>query len=238
MNLDAAYAATLVKPSDINELLPVLHDYAAECENVTEFGTRFGASTTCFLHARPKRLTAYDLQQQPGVVERLAHLALEVGVRFRFVTAGVRHVRIKTTDLLFIDTWHVCEQLRAELYSHSNRVRRYIAIHDTVTFGEVGETAGHRGLWPAIIQFLLDHAEWKLIEQRTNNGLTILGRRPPKAGRARRRRTKTAGNATPIQVKKTAERKVALVFNEEASSLQKTQPLANLAPARIRQRQL
>lgn len=182
MDLDAAYAAALATPSDINELLPVLHDYAAECENVTEFGTRLGVSTTCFLHARPRRLTAYDLRRQPGVVERLAQLALEGGVQFQFVTADVRRVRIETTDLLFIDTWHVCDQLRTELYIHSRRVRRYIAIHDTVTFGEVGETVGHRGLWPAVIQFLLDHAEWKLIEQRTrNNGLTILARRPPGA---------------------------------------------------------
>jgi|KBSSwiStaDraftv2_1062776.scaffolds.fasta_scaffold174202_2 hypothetical protein len=39
---------------------------------------------------------------------------------------------------LFIDTWHVCEQLETELSRHSVRVRRYLVMHDTVTFGEVG----------------------------------------------------------------------------------------------------
>jgi hypothetical protein len=178
MNLDAAYAAALAKPSDINELLPVLHEYAAGCEHVTEFGTRLGVSTTCFLHARPQRLTAYDIQRQPGVVEGLTKFALEVGVQFDFVLADVRHIQIEPTDLLFIDTWHICEQLQAELSRNADRVYRHIAMHDTVTFGEVGETAGHRGLWPAIIQFLFDHPEWTLVEQRIrNNGLTILGRR-------------------------------------------------------------
>jgi len=62
-------------------------------------------------------------------------------------------------------------------------VRRHLVLHDTTTYGEVGEEPGHRGLWPAIEEFLQEHPEWTLTARLTNNnGLTILTR---------------AGNPTP-----------------------------------------
>jgi hypothetical protein len=40
---------------------------------------------------------------------------------------------------LFIDTWHQYEQLDQELNKHSNKVRKYIAFHDTHTYAINGE---------------------------------------------------------------------------------------------------
>jgi predicted O-methyltransferase YrrM len=176
--LDAAYSAMVATPSDINELLPVLHHYGSLSAHITEMGTRSGVSTVSFLHTRPRKLIAYDIKRSPEVAQNLNELAIEAGVAFEFIQADTRLVHIEPTDLLFIDTWHVYEQLRIELFRHAAQVRRYIVMHDTVSFGELGETQGHRGLWPAIIEFLQMHPEWFLVEQYIrSNGLTVLAQR-------------------------------------------------------------
>ena len=91
-------------------------------------------------------------------------------------------VEIDETDLLFIDTWHCYEQLRLELRRHASKVKKYIAFHDTQTYGTRSEEfmgrVGSNGLLPAIIHFLIDTPnEWKFKIHRTNNnGLTVLER--------------------------------------------------------------
>lgn len=93
-----------------------------------------------------------------------------------FHEADVRVVEITETDLLFIDTWHVYEQLREDLRRHAGKVRHLIVLHDTTTFGEQGEMAGHRSLWPAVEEYLAE-GTFRLQARTTNNhGLTVLQR--------------------------------------------------------------
>jgi hypothetical protein len=140
---------------------------------VTEFGTRGGVSTTALLFAQPDTFVTYDKVKYPQV-DRLKALAGRT--RFHLVQADVLSVEIEETDLLFIDTWHVYEQLAEELRRHAGKARKYIVLHDTTTFGERGESPGHRGLWPAVEEFLAKGG-FRLRERRTNNnGLTILER--------------------------------------------------------------
>lgn len=104
--------------------------------------------------------------------------AEDAGVKFAFHAADVLTISIEPTELLLIDTLHTEEQLRAELQLHASRVARFIALHDTTTFGDHGEVPGKNGLLPAIIDFLHHRPEWTIFEHRSNcNGLTILGRR-------------------------------------------------------------
>jgi hypothetical protein len=134
-----------------------------------------GVSTTALLFSQPERLVCYDLHKQPRV-EVLRALAGRT--EFVFHEADVRAVTIEETDLLLIDTWHVYEQLRTELRLHAGRVRRYLVLHDTTTFGEQGESPGHRGLWPAVEEFLAA-GTFRLRERYDhNNGLTVLERVP------------------------------------------------------------
>lgn len=99
-------------------------------------------------------------------------------------------------DLIFIDTWHVYGQLKRELELFSQWSQKYIIMHDTTVDEIYGESLRERmdilkqhreigfpideitkGLWPAIIEFLEKHPEWKLEKRYTNNnGLTILSR--------------------------------------------------------------
>jgi glycosyltransferase involved in cell wall biosynthesis/predicted Zn-dependent protease len=173
------YFAACRTPSDINEHLPVLVVLARGCRHVTEFGTRTGVSTTAFLYSQPDRLVCYDRVRFPQV-DRLVLVAGRTDFTFR--EADVLWAEIEETDLLFIDTLHDYEQLTQELSLHAGKARRYIVLHDTTTFGETGETPGHRGLWPAVEEFLAK-GSFRLKERRTNNnGLTVLERLGPEAG--------------------------------------------------------
>jgi tetratricopeptide (TPR) repeat protein len=172
--LQDLYREACTTPSDINEHCPTLYALAKECRHVTEMGTRTGVSTTAFLFAQPDRLVCYDRVRsaQVNVLQVLARRT-----QFVFHQADVLKVEIEETDLLFIDTWHVYEELECELRLHASRVRKYIVLHDTTTFGERGETEGHRGLWPAIEAFLAQGTFTLKQRYENNNGLTILERR-------------------------------------------------------------
>ena len=85
-----------------------------------------------------------------------------------------RKVEIVETDLLFVDSLHIYEQVQEELRLHADKARKYIVFHDTTTYADNGEFGG-RGIWPAIQEFVDSHPEWHLIERRANNnGLTTL----------------------------------------------------------------
>jgi hypothetical protein len=174
-NLAAAYQHARATVSDIFEHLPTLYRYASCCRHVTEFGTRTGVSTLALLRALPERLISYDWVRLPDV-DRLEQLARLQGVDFSFRQEDTRRVDLEPTDLLFIDTLHVRQQLEAELAVAGERVRRFLIFHDTETFGQVGEDGGE-GIWPAIAAFVRRESSWRLLEHRpANNGLTVLWR--------------------------------------------------------------
>jgi hypothetical protein len=136
-------------------------------------GTRSGVSTTALLFAQPATLVCYDKVKWP----RIQALQVLAGrTFFQFHEADVLAIDIEPTDLLFIDTWHVYEQLQQELARHGVKARQYIVLHDTTTFGERGESPERRGVWPAIEEFL--RLGLFQLKQRftNNNGLTILQR--------------------------------------------------------------
>lgn len=170
-----AYQHHCSTPSDIWEHLPVLNKLANSCDHVTEFGVRWGASTTAFLASRA-RLVSYDIVFYPEA-RVLFEQASREGRDARFINASTLDINdIDPTDMLFIDTLHTRDQLRHELRTFAHRVGRYIAMHDTTLFGDRGEDGGP-GLWEAIELFLQGNGDWKLMERYTNNnGLTVLER--------------------------------------------------------------
>ena len=96
--------------------------------------------------------------------------------RFAFYRQDVLEADIAETDLLFIDTWHVYGQLKAELERHAGKVRRYIVLHDTETYGHKGEAEGEQGLWLAVEEFLAKGGFGLKAHYKNNNGLTVLER--------------------------------------------------------------
>jgi len=180
MNITELYKYHCESPSDINEHLPTLRDLASECSTVTEMGVRWVVSTWGLAEGRPKKLTSIDIQD-PIIynidIEKVAEIIRGEGIDFNFVLADTTQCDIEETELLFIDTWHVYEQLKVELERHGNKATKYLVFHDTVTFADVGETEGHKGLLPALEEFLEANPHWKIkIHYGNNNGLLVLER--------------------------------------------------------------
>jgi hypothetical protein len=177
------YKDALNNSSHINEHLPILRDLAKQCKHITEMGVHEGISTRAFL-CEDVVLRCYDLTHYPRITE-LIKIAKESGKDVEYFKADVLEVDIEKTDLLFIDTWHVYEQLKQELELHASKVKKYLVFHDTQTFGTSGHDTsmtshyngkvGTLGLLPAIIEFVIEHPEWKFkIHKTNNNGLTVL----------------------------------------------------------------
>ena len=176
--LRATYQYAVRKSSDINEHLPMLSFLAEQCDHVTEFGVRTGESTLAFLHGlRGKysaRLRSYDINDDYGVRQAYAPLTKTDWV---FVTASTLTIpKIEPTDLLFIDTLHSYTQVSQELALHGDQAKRWIAFHDTDTFGNVGED-GNEGIGKAILEFMDARPEWRVVyHSHRNNGLTVIER--------------------------------------------------------------
>jgi tetratricopeptide (TPR) repeat protein len=174
VTLGDLYKEACSKASDINEHLPTLFALAKECRHITEFGTRSAESTTAFLYAQPERLVCYDLRKHAEVY----HLEILAGrAKLIFHLTNVLRETIEQTDLLFMNSWHVYEQLKEELRLHGSKVRKYIVIHQTSTFGTNGEGEGRRGLWPAIEEFLAEGNFVIKDRYENNNGLMVLERK-------------------------------------------------------------
>lgn len=174
-------------PSDINEHLPILKEYADKCEHVTEMGVRWVVSTWAFLASKAERIISYDLVRFSAVGPCIDVCRIQ-NKDWTFIEADVLKVDIEETDFLFIDTYHTAEQLKQELARHSSKVRKYIGFHDTTTFWERGEdsysavselqTHSEQGLKYAIEPFLAENPEWEIVYRtEKNNGLMIIGRK-------------------------------------------------------------
>lgn len=180
-NLEEIYKINCERYSDIQEHLPILKRYTEECEHVTELGVRYVVSTYAFMMGKPKRLISYDILpvENFGIDRvKLKNLAKDNGVDFDFYVGDSTKIEIEETDLLFIDTWHVYQQLIVELNKHGNKSKKYIIMHDTTTFGFFGECGEGDGLMKAINEFIEKNQHWSIYEKfENNNGLTVLKRR-------------------------------------------------------------
>ena len=181
MTLESEYLRRCLTKSDINDHLPLLRELASVCDSVVELGTRSGNSTVAFLAAQPKKLRCIDLNFKLLDVDHLRPLVAKK-TRWSLVTGNTLKFNpadIPECDLLFIDTLHTYSQITHEL-TFAPRVKRHIAIHDVVLFGDRGE---HRepGITKAILEFLesTEGRNWRVSHFATNNnGVAMLERTP------------------------------------------------------------
>lgn len=187
--IEEKYKIHCLNQSDINEHLPTLLKYGKECDHITEFGIRWVSSTWPLLLSNPKKLISIDIVKHPNVDEVIS-LAKEYNIDYCFIESDVLNIEIENTDLLFIDTLHTYNQLITELKLHSNKVSKYIILHDTVTFGYVDEYIYNNssesvknqiitktGLKNAINDFLNSEIgkNWVIFDEYpNNNGLLIM----------------------------------------------------------------
>ena len=174
MDFEKEYQDACVRVTDIHEHLPVLSDLTSQCNHVTELGVGWAQSTRAFLRHNVT-LHSYEYSPQPGIID----FFIDAKKSGRDVTLHIddtRKIEIEPTDLLFVDSLHIYEQVKTELELHADKAKKYIVFHDTTSYADNGEFGG-KGIWPAIQEFIDSHSEWQLVERRTNNnGLTTLKR--------------------------------------------------------------
>jgi hypothetical protein len=199
MSIHDFYIQACVTVSDINEHLPVLRSYASKVNHITECGVRSVVSSYAFadglLRKNPNKLIQVDLDSNENV-KNFAQKCKEEGINVIFYQQSDLECPLEQTDLLFIDTWHVYGHLKRELARWHTMVNKYIILHDTTIDADLGETVRigwnaksqsestgipveeiTNGLWPAVLEFLELHPEWRIeIRYENNNGLTVLSR--------------------------------------------------------------
>lgn len=176
MTIDERYDVLLQEPSDIQYHLPKLRELASEVDHVCEFGVRTGRSTIALLAGKPELMRSYDVNGFLLADELRNEVRDDTD--FLFVQRNTREQdigMIQWPDLLFIDTLHTRGQLFYELYYHARNVRRYVVMHDTATFGFVGEDGG-KGINDAWLPWARAYG-WKIAYETSEcNGLTVLER--------------------------------------------------------------
>ncbi len=202
--IQRSYYKKVQEVSDIHEHLPTLREISRSCGSICEMGVRRCVSSWAFLAGLDessmlkKELLCVDIE--PADTSELARWAgrLMPPVRVTMLVADSRKIVLPHEfDLLFIDTLHVYGQLKAELWAHQGRIRRFIVLHDTETDRDKGEVLRmgwdarkmaqdtgmkekeiSQGLWPAVEDFLAVFPGWILQKHfSNNNGLTLLARR-------------------------------------------------------------
>lgn len=172
----AEYQVMCDTPSDIHAHLPILKQYADRCTHVTEFGVRSGVSSRAFAVSEATHIRMYDIEVDTHVAA-WAQSCADQGRDMMFTQANTLSVTIEPTCMLFVDTLHNHSQLTAELDRHHVQVRRYIAMHDTHAFGIQDEQGMGWGLLHALVSWLTQHPEWRLVYHNPiNNGMTIIER--------------------------------------------------------------
>ena len=200
-NIKQMYEELVITPSDINEHLPILKNYAKNCQHITEMGVRSVVSTYALVSANPRKIICIDLHHpkewdniwksygrnnMPSGANRIVDIenyCRDNNIYFSFVVGDTTHIQIEETDLLFMDTLHSYTQLKTELSLHSHKVKKYIILHDTESYKYTDEDSGRIGtnskdkigLLPALEEFLESNSNWKIHEIFVNcNGLTVL----------------------------------------------------------------
>ena len=162
---------------DISEHLGMLRGLACDSgvKTIAEIGFRTGVSAVALLTAG-KPVFSYDIANCAAHAERVRKMA----PKFTFTQADSLQITLPEVELLHIDSLHTYKQLKAELCRHHTRVTKWIALHDTTTFGTMSQDKTKPGLLQAIDEFLATEGkDWRVQLTLThNNGFTLLQREP------------------------------------------------------------
>ena len=164
------------KDESVKPHIDIFVEYASQCNSITELGIDSACSTLAFLNSGCKKVYSYNVVTTPNAI-KVKEAANEDGVFFKLINKDNLKLKIKKTDLLFIDTDHWYGQIKAELEHHHKRVNKWIMMHDTETFGLVNPFDGRPGMKAAIYEFLEEYPEWEIKEHYDiGHGLTVLER--------------------------------------------------------------
>lgn len=148
--MEITYKRLCEEPSDINEHLPTLREYASKCSRIAELGVRGCVSTValaCGLADSPhitnenitptKKLYLFDILQDIDL-SRIEEGCFSKGIDI-IDTFGMNDldadIEGETYDMLFIDSAHNYPHCYEELCKFGKQTEKYILFHDTTIDG-------------------------------------------------------------------------------------------------------
>lgn len=168
----------------INDHLPLLHMLSLKSEGVAEFGVDRGVSGSALIAGQEERVASgllgwyYGVDRNGACKAEINRISALIASPFpvEFIQGNTQAIEIiPIVDMLLIDAEHTETAVRAEINRHSQSVRKYIALHDTVTFGENGDVPNTRGVLYGITE--LHQKGWRMIyNSPRNNGLLVFER--------------------------------------------------------------
>jgi len=175
LDVDQTFEYYASKQSDFNEHFLKLQELAAQCEHVTECGSRdYGVIP--LLAGKPKILRSYNSQLDGAAFWKAEQLGEKNGIKVSICHDSFDAVEIEETDLLFYDP--AKSDLFADLERHHTKIRRFIVVHDTDIYG-VKLPDGRPGLKLHLMRFMKAYPEWTVVYSTTTQyGLMVLSRNP------------------------------------------------------------
>ena len=167
--MEEYYVALIQSFGPSSEHLPTLRRLVSgmNLPRVVELGTHHGNSAFALMMGKPDSMACVDIMPCK-YIDDLLRLASLTEVKFEFHQKDSRDADafMGPVDLLYVDSEHTYDLVKAELQVHKSKCRRYIVFHDTVTTPEIV---------PAIEEELTD---FNLVEEYQNgHGLQVWERR-------------------------------------------------------------
>jgi hypothetical protein len=138
------------------QYLPHIREYMQNCDSYRELGTNQGASASAVFLENPKFVELIDksFSRFNPSKKYFETYAKENEIEFNTVESSSLDVKIsRKTDFLLVDSVHKYNHVIQELNLYSPFVNKFIMIHDTVGFPEVGK---------AVNNFVADSTIWKI----------------------------------------------------------------------------
>lgn len=171
-DIAAWHASNTVAASDVNEHLPTLAALAKGA-NVVDCGDRQGLTVPAYAAGGAAAIVHVAPSLFPGVETLKSFFPSAVHAKGTSLTVDEKI--FKDCDLLFLDTEpHNADHVYAELKRLHGFCRHYIVLHDTVSYGEVGQLS-RPGILAGVRAFVREHRQWVVIKNYKNNhGLCVL----------------------------------------------------------------
>jgi len=183
--------------SNFNEHVMTLYNLTHDCTSVLELGNEFTSTWPILKSLSNKKNSTYtaiaNIINNSGNIVDIIDFCNFKNINVKYVVEN--ELKIKTDelekyDLLFIDSIHTYIHVLWQLNSFSSLINKYIILHDTeAPWGLKDEPTDNSNIYPigynqdkqgvltAIMDFLYENHNWKILDKKENNhGLIILGR--------------------------------------------------------------
>ena len=132
------------------------------CESYTEMGVNQGATLAAAMLQHISCIRAYDFRLLPYLPAQhiFKEYATTHSIDYDIFEIDTRKCSIDRTDVLYIDTAHLYEQLSEELRLHADKAQKYIICHDTHSEPDLKK---------AVNEFVANNTNWSIVTDCTIN---------------------------------------------------------------------